>query len=73
VKADLPSPLTDNLSDTPHLIEPLNVIHTMIDLRAQVAELDLHSQALQPFSPSVYKYWAVHRCLNLTVIYTLQD
>jgi superfamily I DNA/RNA helicase len=48
VKADLPSPLTDNLSDTSHLIEPLNVIHTMIDLRAQVAELDLQIQALQP-------------------------
>jgi hypothetical protein len=48
VKANLPSPLTDNLSDTPHLIEPLNVIHTMIDLRAQVAELELQIQALQP-------------------------
>jgi hypothetical protein len=48
VKTDLPSPLTDNLSATPHLIEPLDVIHAMIDLRAQVAELELQIQALQP-------------------------
>jgi hypothetical protein len=48
VRTDLPSPLTDNLSDTPHLIQPLDVIHAMIDLRAQVAELELQIQALQP-------------------------
>jgi hypothetical protein len=48
VRTDLPSLLTDNHPDTPHLIEPQNVIHTMIDLRAQVAELELQIQTLQP-------------------------
>ncbi len=47
MRADLPSPLTNNHPDTPHLIQPLDVIHAMIDLRAQVAELELQIQALQ--------------------------
>jgi hypothetical protein len=48
VKTDLPFPLTENHPDTPHLIQPLDVVHAMIDLRAQVAEIDLQIQALQP-------------------------
>ncbi len=48
MRADLPSLLTDTNPDTPHLIQPLDAIHAMIDLRAQVAELDLQIQALQP-------------------------
>lgn len=48
MKADLPSPLTDSHSGIPHLIQPLDVIRAMIDLRAQVAELELQIQTLQP-------------------------
>lgn len=48
MRADLPSPLTNSHPDTPHLIQPLDVIHAMIDLRAQVAELELQIQTLQP-------------------------
>ena len=48
MKADLPFPLIDNHPDISHLIQPLDVIHAMIDLRAQVAKLELQIQALQP-------------------------
>jgi hypothetical protein len=47
VKADLPS-LINSHPDTTNFIQPLEVINAMIDLRAQVAELDLQIQALQP-------------------------
>lgn len=45
---DLPNSLPANFADSSELLNPIDIINTMLDLRIQMSELEQQIQSLQP-------------------------